>query len=228
MFFNDLLLLQLFILINIHLFFNIQDLFTMITNSVIYLLLMAAYMYLLDGDIYVSFLLILDLGVFFIFFSFLISLTDLFVNKFYVNSSYNVLNYFLKYVVVEVPFLFLFYNPNFLNNLMEYSWVFFVTHTNYFSLLSGTFQSDMQLLRYVFFYNSYLEFVLLSVLIYFSIFIIASFYNFISIFRLYSYDYKNTILGKNNANNSVYFFKKQNFNKQVSSKSSTRSWFRKK
>lgn len=75
---NDFLCLQ-FLLIFILLLLNTNiELFFIILNSIIYLFIIVCYTWLHDVEIIINFLLIIDLGVFFILLAFILNLTNLF------------------------------------------------------------------------------------------------------------------------------------------------------
>ena len=143
---NEFLILQLLIIILACFFYKIYDSFNLILASTSYLIITSLYLFLLDGDIFISFLLILDLGVFFIFFAFLMHLTSFLTNKNYLNYSFSttlVLVFFLP-----VTFVLLSYNNSSLTQLyIDCNWYFLLTHYNFYSLLNSNFQSEMNLLR---------------------------------------------------------------------------------
>ena len=218
--FSEVLLVQLIIVLLTALFYKVYDTSNLLIKSILFLIASSAYLLILDGDIFVSFLLIIDLGVFFIFFAFLIHLTSFLLSKSYVNSTASSLVQVLPPVILLIV-AYVFYNSNYIYQAgVDYVWFFYITHSDFYALLSNIFQSDMNLLREVYFLSNFFEFFLLSVAIYFAILTIQLFINLLNIACTDS----KPLVNLSNKNSSVFFFKRQDFNKQSTAKASSRVW----
>lgn len=84
--FNDFLCLQFLLFLILILLNTNIELFFIILNSILYLFIIVCYTWLHDVEIIINFLLIIDLGVFFILLAFLLNLTQLFTKLLMTNQ----------------------------------------------------------------------------------------------------------------------------------------------
>ena len=145
-------------------------------------------------------------------------MTSFLLSKSYVNSTASSLVQVLPPVILLIV-AYVFYNSNYIYQAgVDYVWFFYITHSDFYALLSNIFQSDMNLLREVYFLSNFFEFFLLSVAIYFAILTIQLFINLLNIACTDS----KPLVNLSNKNSSVFFFKRQDFNKQSTAKASSR------
>ena len=222
--FNENFILQ-FSLYLCLLFFSLNlESFFMLINSIIYLILVSVYAWNEDIDILINFLVIIDLGLFFIFFSFLIHTTELF-------SYQNKKNYLPKLIFFILIFL-LYYYYHFSNHFffLKYTnlinFLYNLNYFNYFNVFNFIFFSDLQLLTELYFAYNFLEFIIMNFYIYIVIVAIYYLVNFniflesLSINHLLVKKYQFSTLTFND------FFKVQNLQKQINTPASTRVWSR--
>ena len=224
--FNEFFILQFFLFFNLFLFLFLFESFFLVINSVIYLWLISVYAWNEDIDILINFLLIIDLGLFFIFFSYLINITNLFSFKSnFLNFSYSSFIFIFVFIII----LTVMYNNVSLtvNLLASLSFIHLLNYYNYFNILNFIFFTDLQLMAEVYFSFMFFEFILMNFFIYIVIFILFILIN-INIFwdslNIYIHIF-NLVKHKVNLFNS--FFKTQNFQKQINTVISTRVWSRK-
>lgn len=219
--------MQLYIFIIIFFLFNLQDSFNTNLVGVVYLLSLSAYSFMFDLDVYAGFLIIIDLGVFFIMFTFIISLSKFLVNK--LNLNLNLTFGYTSVIIFLVVFLFNFYlynvDFNYTKNI-ENIWFFYLNYYNYYEINSTLLISEMGVLKEIYFNNNYFEFFLISIVVYFAIFSSFFLFNFLSKFSINNILNFNNFM-KNNKNNSSYFFRYQNFIKQSYASSNTKLWIKK-
>jgi intracellular septation protein A len=82
----------------------------------------------------------------------------------------------------------------------------------------------MHLLKEVYFHVNSLEFLLISVFLVIGILVLYFLLNFILKYELMGANYLNKNFKLKNKNNSFFFFKIQNFNKQINTSASSRVW----
>ena len=115
---NDFFLLQFLLTVTLLLFFYISENFFFILNAVTYLTAISALLWLHDLDIFVNFLVIIDLGVFFVLIAILVNVSSLFQNT-YLFSLLNKLVFMLPFLFVWcflnslcyflIPFIFCYF-----------------------------------------------------------------------------------------------------------------------
>jgi len=224
---SDYLLLQITIAVTVFFIYWVSDIFNSILVGVVYLLLLSLYSFYNDSDVFVGFLLVIDLGVFFIMFAFILHLTKFLVNKNSYNLEYKNLYYMVFLVLVLALFLYVmnFSNDFNYNKTIENVWFFYVSHYNYYNISHAFFNSEMQLLKEAYFNFNNFEFFLISIGIYFGVVTTYLLFNFLN--KLYI---KNNALhlmkGLHNKADSTYFFRYQDMIQQSNTRPNTRVWFR--
>ena len=88
MLFNDLLLIELLVLISIFFYTVNTNLMMLLYTAGIYLMMIGVLCLLGDGDIYIGFLWVIDLGVGLIFFIFILHFTSFLHQKSQINLSF--------------------------------------------------------------------------------------------------------------------------------------------
>lgn len=140
-------------------------------------------MWLHDLDILVNFLIIIDLGVFFILIAFLLNLTRLFQDHFGSTLHGHKRESARKVISVAVScacVTILVYPANFLN-LYFWSGIASASATvilyDWYSVFQFKFFSDLQLLSDVYFHTNLFEFSIMNIFIYLAVLLIASVVN---------------------------------------------------
>lgn len=222
---SELMLLQTLIVVSVFFLYWISDIFNSITLGTFYLLISSLYAFYNDADVFVSFLLIIDLGVFFIMFAFMLHLTKFLINKSTYNFEFRNLFHSSNILIV---FIFYLYFSNFstdfnFNKKIENTWFFFISNYNYCEINNSFFLSEMHILKEIYFSFNSFEFLLISFGVYFAV--MTSYFLFLYLNKI---AVKNKTLFysliKNNKQNSTYFFRHQDYNKQILTLPSTRTW----
>lgn len=207
---NYLFFFELLFLFVILFLYWLTDFSFLIIVGIFYLIIISILGFFLETDVLVCFLIIIDLGVFFILLSFTIHLFK------YINKKYLFVNSIKNVLIGVVIFLFLLnfilytLNPNFKQSI-NYNWFFFLNFINYFVTHQIIWLSEMQLFKEIFFNFNSIEFVLISILICINLLLIFFLYKILYKITSYVLTYYNFETIKFNKLNSVYFFKTQNY-----------------
>lgn len=223
---NDFLIIQFFLVFILLLLNTNIELFFILLNSIIYLLLIVCYTWLHDVEIIINFLLIIDLGVFFILLAFLLNLTSLFTQTLDMSqlNKQIYLGLFLLVIYLTVQYILnLILNYNY-TVYFGYSWFMLITYYNWYNIYNIIYFSDLQLLADIYFFFNLLEFVIMNLIIYLSIFIV--YFGIHNWYWLKTYIFFNQLkyLMRINNYHIQYFFKTQNMQNQIQTKGVTRIW----
>jgi hypothetical protein len=224
--FNESFILQFFLYLCLLFFFLNLDNFFMLVNSIIYLILVSVYAWNEDIDILINFLIIIDLGLFFIFFAFLIHNTNLFSytikKNIIIKVLFTVMLLVILYYYLHHNYFFLLKYSNLINFLYSYNYY------NYFNIFNLIFFTDLQLLTELYFVYNFLEFIIMNFYMYIAIIAVYYLINFTTLLESFNFD---SILFKKYRVNTLFFnefFKTQNMQKQINTSVSTRVWLKKK
>jgi len=224
---NEVVFLQISLILMILLLYNMSDPFNSNMVGILYLLTLSLYSLYFDLDVFIGFLLVIDLGIFFVMFTFVISLSRFLNTKNPYNSNYRYNFYNLIIFISVFTFnTFFYYNDSSFNKFIENTWFFYVSYYNFYDINNSYIVSEMQALKEIYFNFNNFEFFVISILIYFAVFISFFLLNFLNKIS-YGSTLNFTNFFKNNKSNSSYFFRYQNFSKQSNTKPSTKVWFKK-
>lgn len=224
---NMVLILQVFLIFIIFFLFWITDLLTLISCGILYLITGSLLLFFLDSDVLINFLLIIDLGVFFIFISFIMMISKYIDNKYnYINSIKSIFIFLISIFVIYLYTLYVF-NCD-LNLNFSLSWNFFINFINYSYINFLIYTTDMVLYKEIYFNINYLEFILINLQLSLSLVLVYILYtliikiNFkhINIFNINKISFKKI--------NSIYFFKNQNSFYQYNVPANSGVFFKKK
>lgn len=225
--FNNYLFLQLIILFILFFIYWVLDFYNLIILGIFYLFLFSLLVLYNDLDILISFLLIIDLGVFLILFAFLLHFNKFLTYKNIYDVSYKNLFIFINSIFFFL--IFIYFNNFFIiynfNKIIEYTWFFFISFLDFYYIYNVIIYSDMHLLKEIYFHINSYEFVLISFFLIIGIFILYFLINFLINFVLKSTIVYNKNLKIFNINTSLNFFKIQNYNKQINTSASSRVWY---
>lgn len=217
---NDFLILQLALMLSLVFFLLITENFFLLINAIIFLFLMSTFLWTVDLDVYVNFLLILDLGIFFVLIAFLVNLSHLFQSNhtFTKLQTPLVLGYFI------FNLLFVFWGTaeststsNLLNlpcTLTLYDW---------YAVFSFSYFSDLQLLSDLYYCIFSFEFIIMNFYLYLAIFVTYIVFFLTKLVGHTSSGYLSTC-----ASNKITFIRYQNLQKQVNQTATVRVWSKKK
>lgn len=210
---NNIFTLHLIILILLLFSFFITDFIQLIILGIAYLLVISFLLFLSDSDILICFLIVIDLGVFFVLITYTINTIKYLNFKYiFINIIKNTLICFIFFILCF--FIFYFFILTDVKLDIKDSWFFFINFIDYYFNSFKIFYSDMHLYKEIYFNINYLEFILISILLFISlivVYLLNSYLLNLKIILLNIYNIDNLTFKKLN---SIYFFKIQNFFKQ--------------
>ena len=227
---NEIFFLQILSILILIFFINTINILVLWYLAGIYLISLGILLLLDDGDIFIGFLWIIDLGVGLIFFIFILHFSNFLHQKSLFDLSNRFLLLFLFMLINILLFFFYISTPNDinLNYQLKKTWFFFLNWYNYYSLYYSHSLTDLNLLREIYFYNNSFEFFLINFMIFYGIFgsinlcfLIKRIFVFLNLSQLKNINFLNEI-------NSIFFIRNQNFIKQQSTSTGTRVWLKKK
>lgn len=225
--FNIVLLIQIFLILIVFFLFWVTDLLTLVSCGILYLIMGSLLLFFLDSDILINFLLIIDLGVFFIFISFIMMISKYIDNKYnYTNSIKNIFIFLIVFFIIYFYIIYLFSLD--LNLNFTLSWNFFINFINYNYINFLIYTTDMVLYKEIYFNINYLEFILINLQLSLSLILIYILYllilkinfKYLNIFNINKISFKKI--------NSIYFFKSQNYFYQYNVPANSGVFFKKK
>jgi hypothetical protein len=227
---NEIFILQILSVITLIFFINTINIITLWYLSGIYLVSLGFLLLLDDGDIFVGFLWVIDLGVGLIFFIFILHFSNFLHQKSIINLSNRFLFLFIFIFIFIFIFFYFFSSPsdqNF-NFQLKKTWFFFISWYNYYSFFNSYTITDLNLLREIYFYNNSFGFFLINFMLFYGIFgsinlcfLIKKVFTFLNLSQLKNVNILNEV-------NSTFFIRNQNFLKQQNTSTGTRVWLKKK
>ena len=160
--FNDTFILQLLILLLILFIIYSKTLFFLLLNSIFFLILLVTMSWGFDFDIFSSFLLIIDLGLFLVFFIISLNLTFLFKPQL---LSFSKVSWFFIFIVLLVCYFC------FSTSVLTIT-PFLISLINWYGLFGLVFLSELHILFECYFNLTSLEFFILNFYLYLTIFLI--------------------------------------------------------
>jgi len=224
--FNDMFILQILSFVTLIFFVSTYNILTLWYLAGIYLVLLGWWLLLDDGDIFIGFLWVIDLGVGLVFFIFILHYSTFLHQKANVDKSSRELCFVLFTLFFLFFFLYFFSSPVDVNYVKGFSktWFFFISWYDYYDFFFSSIVTDLNLLREIYFYNNSFEFFLINFMLFYGIvssillcFLIKRIFSFLNFSQLMNYDLLNY-------SNSTFFIRNQNFLKQQSTSTGTRVW----
>lgn len=227
---NELLILQLITLTTLVYFLNTYNIITLWYLAGIYLVMLGILLLLEDGDIFVGFLWVIDLGVGLVFFIFILHYSSFLYQKSNIEKSSREFSVLLMFIFFLATFFWFFATPidnSFYNGLTK-SWFFYISWYDYYDFYYSQIVTDLNLLREIFFFNNSFEFFLINFMLLFGIissiltcFLIKRIFTFLNLSQLLNLNFLSQL-------NATYFIRNQNFLKQQATSTGTRVWLKKK
>jgi len=227
---TDLFLLQTFALISLGFFVSTYNVLTLWYLAGIYLVLLGILLMLDDGDIFIGFLWVIDLGVGLVFFIFILHYSSFLHQKSTIQKSSR--EFFLLFSSFSFLIIFFFFfstpsNDQYLNGFGK-TWFFLISWYDYYDFFYSYTVTDLNLLRELYFYNNSFEFFLINFMLLYGIlasiilsFLIKRVFIFLNLTQLYNTNFLSLI-------NTSFFIRNQNFIKQQATSTGTRVWLKKK
>jgi len=230
LFFNEIIIIQFLTLISLFLFSNTINILTLWYLSGIYLLSLGFLLLLDEGDIFIGFLWLIDLGVGLIFFIFILHFSSFLYQKANININLKFFFFFFLFTCFFIFFIYIILSP-IDNNIYTYFkkvWFLLISWYDYYEFFLSTSITDLNLLREIYFYNNSLEFFILNFMLFYGIltsilltFLIKKIFLLLSLNQLLNLNILNNI-------NINFFIRNQNFIKQQNTFAGTRIWLKKK
>lgn len=227
---NDVFLIQSLSIITLLFFISTYNILTLWYLAGIYLVCLGMFLMLDDGDIFVGFLWVIDLGVGLIFFIFILHYSTFLHQKSVLNKTSREFSFILTFLIFLFNFFYFFNNPvdsTYVKGF-EKSWFFLLSWYDYYDFYYSSTITDLNLLREIYFYNNSFEFFLINFMLLYGI--ITSILICFLLKRVFSFLHFNQLVNFKllNNTNSVFFIRNQNFLKQQSTSTGTRVWLKKK
>lgn len=222
--------LQVMIIVTAFYFVNTFNILTVWYLAGVYLVLLGFLLLLDDGDIFVGFLWVIDLGVGLIFFIFILHYSSFLHQKSNVLKTSREFS-FAALAVLAFASLFSFIaSPvsNLTTPILAKIWLFNISWYDYYDFFFSSTVTDLNLLHEIYFTNNSFEFFLINFFLLYGIlasilmsFIIKRIFNFMN----YSQLVNQNLLSKARA---TYFIRNQDYLKQQLTSAGTRVWLKKK
>ena len=196
----------------------------------LYLVFTGLWLFLDDGDIFIGFLWVIDLGVGLVFFIFILHYSNFIHQK--VNLDKTSREFFFWAVGIGYLMTVFFFiaqptDSTYLRGFAQ-TWFFLLSWYDYYEMFWSHTVTDLNLLREIYFYNNSFEFFLINFVLFYGIlgailltFLIKRIFTLLTLAQLINYSTLNHI-------NATYFIRNQNFLKQHLTSSGTRVWLKKK
>ena len=225
---HDVFILQNLALVTLFFFMNIFNILSLWYLAGIYLIILGLWLFLDDGDIFVGFLWVIDLGVGLVFFIFILHYSTFTQQKINLDKSSRELTISLFALIFTATFFFFFAQPVDVNYITGFSktWFFLISWYDYVELFFSNGITDLNLLRELYFYNNSFEFFLINLMLFYGIvstilacFMIKRIFSFLNVSQYLNYKMLYHI-------NATYFIRNQNFIKQQATSTGTRVWLK--
>ena len=214
--FSDIFLLQNLTFLTLFFFISTFNILSLWYLAGIYLVLLGVWLFLDDGDIFIGFLWVIDLGVGLVFFIFILHYSTFTQQKANLDKSGREVSlFFLSFVTLVVLFYFWSQptDSTFLSGFNK-TWFFFLTWYSYYDFSFAQSITDLNLLREIYFYNNSLEFFLINFVLFYGIvssilisFLIKRIFAFLNFSQFFNYKMLSQV-------NATYFIRNQDFLKQ--------------
>ncbi len=226
--FNDLFILQILSLVTLVFFVSTYNILTLWYLAGLYLVFLGLLLLLDDGDIFIGFLWVIDLGVGLVFFIFILHYSTFLHQKANIDKSSRELSFILFSGIFIYFFLYFFASPidNDFAKGFSKTWFFHISWYDYYDFFMTNTITDLNLLREIYFYNNSFEFFSINFLLLYGIitsillcFLIKRIFSFLNYSQLMNYNLLSQA-------NSTYFIRNQNFIRQQATSTGTRVWLK--
>lgn len=222
--------MQILIVVTLFFFISSINIITLWYLAGIYLLSLGALALLDDGNVFIGFLWVVDLGVGLIFFIFILHFSNFLHQKSYLDLPTRFFLYLIFLILILFIFFFFVSNPidrNF-NFEMTKIWFFLTSWYDYYTLYNMRLISELNIIREIYFYNNSLGFFIINFMLFYGIFgsinlcfSIKRVFSFLSFSQIKNYKLLSEI-------NSSFFIRNQNFIRQQNTSTGSRVWIKNK
>ena len=223
---NEVLILQIFSLMTLFYFINTFNILTVWYLAGIYLVLLGWYLLLDDGDIFVGFLWVIDLGVGLIFFMFILHYSTFLHQKVSVEKTSLEFSFVtLALLTSAVVFYFTSFTFGAIGPIVfAQTWFLLISWYDYFDIFFSATVTDLNFLHEIYFTNNSFEFFLINFFLLYGVvvsilltFLVKRVFNYMNFSQFQS----SQMLHKSN---STFFIRNQDYLKQQATSSGTRIW----
>lgn len=217
-------------IVTVFYFVNTFNVLTLWYLAGIYLVLLGWWLLLDDGDIFVGFLWVIDLGVGLIFFIFILHYSTFLHQKSNLNKTSREFS-FTALGLFALTSIFFFMaapvdNPTSLS--LSKTWFLLLSWYDYYDFFFSATVTDLNLLHEIYFTNNSFEFFLINFVLLYGIissvlmsFLIKRIFNFLNYSQLLNTNFINQA-------QATYFIRNQDYLKQQSTSAGARVWVKKK
>lgn len=227
---SDTILLQLLMSITVFYFINTFNVLTLWYLAGIYLVLLGWWLLLDDGDIFVGFLWVIDLGVGLIFFIFILHYSTFLHQKSNLNKTSREFSFTSLSLMIMLSIFSFIAAPfdNLSSVTISKTWFLFVSWYDYYDFFFSSTVTDLNLLHEVYFTNNSFEFFLINFVLLYGIissilmsFLIKRVFNFLNYSQLMDTRFIHRA-------QATYFIRNQDYLKQQATSAGTRVWLKNK
>jgi hypothetical protein len=227
---NEMLILQTIALITLLYFVTTFNVLTVWYLAGIYLVVLGWWLLLDDGDIFVGFLWVIDLGVGLIFFMFILHYSTFLHQKSNLNKTSREFSFSVLSILTLFTLFFFVASPVAHESAVTLSriWFFSVSWYDYFDFFFSSTVTDLNLLHEIYFKNNSFEFFLINFFLLYGV--IASILMSFLVKRIFNIMNASQILNSDfiHQARATYFIRSQDYIKQQSMSAGTRVWLKKK
>lgn len=225
---SDLFLLQTLTFITLFFFINTFNIISLWYLAGLYLVFTGLWLFLDDGDIFIGFLWVIDLGVGLVFFIFILHYSNFIHQKVTLDKASREFFFWLLGALFVGSFFLFLAQPVDSTYLQGFNktWFFLITWYDYYEIFWAQAVTDLNLLRELYFFNNSFEFFLINFVLFYGIlgailltFLIKRTFMLLNLTQLTNYSALNHV-------NATYFIRNQNFLKQHLTSSGTRVWLK--
>lgn len=217
-------------IITLFYFVNTFNILTIWYLAGIYLVLLGWLLFLDDGDIFVGFLWVIDLGVGLIFFMFILHYSTFLHQKSNLDKTSREFSFSFLALLSAAFTFFLISSPvdNTSTSVLTKVWFFSISWYDYYDFFYSSTVTDLNLLHEIYFTNNSFEFFLINFFLLYGIvasilmsFLIKRIFNLLNFSQLKDQNFLQQA-------RATYFIRNQDYLKQQATSAGTRVWFKKK
>ena len=217
-------------IITLFYFVNTFNILTIWYLAGIYLVLLGWLLFLDDGDIFVGFLWVIDLGVGLIFFMFILHYSTFLHQKSNLDKTSREFSFSFLALLSAAFTFFLISSPvdNTPTSVLTKVWFFSISWYDYYDFFYSSTVTDLNLLHEIYFTNNSFEFFLINFFLLYGIvasilmsFLIKRIFNLLNFSQLRDQNFLQQA-------RATYFIRNQDYLKQQATSAGTRVWFKKK
>lgn len=227
---SEILLIQIGLIVSVFLFTTSLNLIVLWYLAGIYLVLLGLLLFLDDGDIFVGFLWVIDLGVGLVFFIFILHYSVFLHQKSVISKNSREVTALVFFLLFAYSFYYHWLTPIDLDSTTGFqkTWIFWINWVDYYLVFNSRLVTDLNLLHEVYFVNNNFEFILINFFLFYGIvaavllsFLIKHIFSRLSLPQYYNFKLLTTP-------KTLGFIRNQDFIKQQSTSAGERVWVKKK